>query len=86
MAKHIESCGRYCPYPDTSFIAPGASLPKCRGGDCTLCDESECSCPCQRHIYADGEQFPQNECPACAEEAEAEYEIAMEFAMDEERL
>ena len=42
---------------------------------------------CQRHIYeGPHEQFPLSECPACIEEAEAEYEIAMEFAMDEERM
>lgn len=41
---HDITCGRYCPYPDTQWIAAGASLPKCRGGDCTLCDELDCSC------------------------------------------
>lgn len=42
--KHAETCGQYCPYPDTDWISPGALLPKCRGGDCTLCDEMDCDC------------------------------------------
>lgn len=41
---HKIDCGRYCPYPDLNWIGPGALLPKCRGGDCTLCDEMECNC------------------------------------------
>lgn len=41
---HDKECPSYCPYPDMEYIAPGASLPKCRGGDCTLCDELECTC------------------------------------------
>lgn len=44
MTTHDKECGKYCPYPDTSWISPGAALPKCRGGDCTLCDELECTC------------------------------------------
>lgn len=42
--KHAQDCGRYCPWPDTDWIAPGARLPKCHGGDCTLCDEVPCTC------------------------------------------
>jgi hypothetical protein len=42
--NHPQECPQYCPYPDTTWIAPGASLPKCRGGDCTLCDELDCDC------------------------------------------
>lgn len=41
---HDMSCGRYCPYPNMSWTHEGATLPKCRGGDCTLCDESDCTC------------------------------------------
>ena len=41
---------------------------------------------CEEHEYEDGERFPVGRCPACIEQAEAMYEIAMEFAMDEDRL
>jgi hypothetical protein len=41
---HQTDCGKYCPYPDTEWKHEGSPLPKCRGGDCTLCDELECTC------------------------------------------
>ena len=31
---HDPLCGRYC----------DGKPPKCRGGDCTLCDEVDCTC------------------------------------------
>lgn len=45
--NHPKECPKYCPYPDTDWVAPGALLPKCRGGDCTLCDELDCTCALQ---------------------------------------
>lgn len=38
MSDHLPECGQYC----------DGKPPKCRGGDCTLCDEVDCICPALR--------------------------------------
>lgn len=42
--SHSTDCPAYCPAPDLEWRHAGAALPKCRGGDCTLCDEVPCTC------------------------------------------
>ena len=49
MSAHQPTCPRYCPFPDLTWVAAGATLPKCRGGDCTLCDEGDCTCKATAH-------------------------------------
>lgn len=54
--RHERHCPKWCPYPDTSYVAPGAQVPKCRGGDCTLCDEIDeefCACLIIRAVRKD---------------------------------
>lgn len=53
---HERHCPLFCPYPDLEYISPGGGLPKCRGGDCTLCDEIDeefCTCAIIKAVRAD---------------------------------
>lgn len=47
MTDHLPECGRYC----------DGKPPKCRGGDCTLCDEVDCICAalraCEQRVYGE---------------------------------
>lgn len=38
MSKHLPECPQFC----------DGKPPKCRGGDCTLCDEVDCICDALR--------------------------------------
>ena len=42
-AEHDPLCGQFC----------DGKPPKCRGGDCTLCDEVDCSCRLIARVRAD---------------------------------
>jgi hypothetical protein len=45
-AVHDPLCGQFC----------DGKPPKCRGGDCTLCDEVDCSCDLIARVRADERQ------------------------------
>lgn len=60
--RHDPHCPAYCPAPDTSWIAPGGGLPKCRGGDCTICDETDCQCELIALVQADARRTAIDDC------------------------
>ena len=61
--SHDPLCGQHC---------PGPGVGKCRGGDCTLCDEVDCQCDLIARVRADERDRAAREIADLITEARAE--------------